>query len=326
MSERGKNRGLTWAQPQGAGNRGANSVPGRWGRADSPFTLRRARWSTSSRTSLCLLATGKARRYHAAPGPRGAKDTPARKPDGAADCWPAAEAALASLSRCRMSVLNTCERPGATRRALHADARANGSGTICAARGAAGRPSPAGAGCLTWRPCGGGGWPRPQRWDSGLLRADPPSRCAASRVTALPRGAPQVASVATPPATPDLSRQSPRLVAVRFAPHRDFEAAPRHKRCTRTRRHPPSRCAFRMGKPAFVLRALGGQAGDVSSTEGGPALPKRARRGGRFAQSTAKPSQVPIEAGIARGQTTEATRLWPMSVEAAGLERWRAHW
>ncbi len=140
-------------------------------------------------------------------------------------------------------------------------------------------------------------------WPSSAL---PPFALRASEGNRATEGAPQVASVAPPPATPDIAAAS-AAVAVPVAPPPTIEAAPTQPMHPHT---PTPSFALRAseGKPAFVLRASEGKPGDVSSTkEGLPSEARSAKEG--VAQSTAQAELRRAIELVARGQTTEATRL-----------------
>ena len=129
-------------------------------------------------------------------------------------------------------------------------------------------------------------------WPSSAL---PPFALRASEGNRATEGAPQVASVAPPPATPDIAAAS-APVAVPVAPPPTIEAAPTQP----MHPHTPT--------PSFVLRASEGKPGDVSSTkEGLPSEARSAKEG--VAQSTAQAELRRAIELVARGQTTEATRL-----------------
>ena len=140
-------------------------------------------------------------------------------------------------------------------------------------------------------------------WPSSARRA---TEGMPEEVSSTKAGPPQVAPVAPPPAIPDTAAAS-AAVAVPVAPPPTIEAAPTQP----MHPHTPT--------PSFALRASAGKPGDVSSTKAGlpsearstkAGLPSEARSAKEgVAQSTAQAELRRAIELVARGQTTEATRL-----------------
>ncbi len=129
-------------------------------------------------------------------------------------------------------------------------------------------------------------------WPSSARRA---TEGMPEEVSSTKAGPPQVAPVAPPPAIPDTAAAS-AAVAVPVAPPPTIEAAPTQP----MHPHTPT--------PSFALRASAGKPGDVSSTKAGlPSEARSAKEG--VAQSTAQAELRRAIELVARGQTTEATRL-----------------
>ena len=129
-------------------------------------------------------------------------------------------------------------------------------------------------------------------WPSSARRA---TEAMPEEVSSTKAGPPQVAPVAPPPAIPDTAAAS-AAVAVPVALPPTIEAAPTQP----MHPHTPT--------PSFALRASEGKPGDVSSTKAG--LPSEARSAKEsVAQSTAQAELRRAIELVARGQTTEATRL-----------------
>jgi MSHA biogenesis protein MshN len=129
-------------------------------------------------------------------------------------------------------------------------------------------------------------------WPSSALRA---TKSMPEEVSSTKAGPPQVAPVAPPPAIPDTAAAS-AAVAVPVAPPPTIEAAPTQP----MHPHTPT--------PSFALRASAGKPGDVSSTKAGlPSEASSTKEG--VAQSTAQAELRRAIELVARGQTTEATRL-----------------
>ena len=129
-------------------------------------------------------------------------------------------------------------------------------------------------------------------WPSSARRA---TEAMPEEVSSTKAGPPQVAPVAPPPAIPDTAAAS-AAVAVPVAPPPTIEAAPTQP----MHPHTPT--------PSFALRASAGKPGDVSSTKAGlPSEARSAKEG--VAQSTAQAELRRAIELVARGQTTEATRL-----------------